>query len=81
MSIDFNIGMSIACVCLFIALVTLIVFSGGCETIEEDIGLTARSTVEDVGSIERNSESTIEDVVLTTCSSESTIVENPAHNV
>ena len=44
MSIDFNIGISIACVCLFIALVTLIVFSGSCETIEEDIGLTARSS-------------------------------------
>ena len=43
MNIDFNIGISIACVCLFIALVTLIVVFGGCETIEEEIGLTARS--------------------------------------
>ena len=70
MSIDFNIGISIACVCLFIALVTLIVFSGGCETIEEDIGLTAYSN-----------ESKVEDIVLTARSSESTVIENPAHNV
>ena len=44
MNIDFNIGISIACVCLFIALITLIVVFGGCETIEEEIGLTARSS-------------------------------------
>ena len=44
MSIDFNIGISIACVCLFIALIILIVLFGGCNTIEEDIGLTARSS-------------------------------------
>ena len=44
MNIDFNIGFSIACVCLFIVLVTLIVLFVGCETIEEDIGLTARSS-------------------------------------
>jgi len=41
---DFNIGIGIACGCLFIVLITLIVSFGGCETIEEDIGLTARSS-------------------------------------
>ena len=44
MYIDSDIGFSIACVCLFIALVTMIVYFGGCETIEEDVGLTARSS-------------------------------------
>ena len=71
MSIDFNIGFSIVCVCLFIALVTLIVSFGGCETIEEDLHLTAHS----------NESSVVEDVGLTARSSEGTVVENPAHNV
>ncbi len=44
MNIDFNIGISIACVCLFIVLITLIVVFGGCVTIEEDIGLTSHSS-------------------------------------
>ena len=44
MSIDFDVGFSIACVCLFIALVSLIIAFGSCETIEEDIGLTAHSS-------------------------------------
>ena len=44
MNIDFNIGISIACVCLFIVLITLIIFSGSCETIEEELGLTATSS-------------------------------------
>ncbi len=43
---DFNIGIGIACGCLFIVLITLIVVFGGCETIEEEIGLTARSSSE-----------------------------------
>ena len=38
MNIDFNIGISIACVCLFIVLIVLIVFSGSCDTIEEELG-------------------------------------------
>ena len=44
MNIDFNIGISIACVCIFIVVITLIVVFGGCKTIEEDIGLTAYSS-------------------------------------
>tara|TARA_A100001015_G_scaffold207641_1_gene232244 strand:- start:786 stop:950 length:165 start_codon:yes stop_codon:yes gene_type:complete len=41
---DSDIGFGIACVCLFIALVTMIIYFGGCETTEEDIGLTTRSS-------------------------------------
>ena len=44
MYIDFNTGISIACVCLFIALITLIIFFGSCVTIEEELGLTASSS-------------------------------------
>ena len=44
MNIDFNIGITIACVCIFIALITLILLFGGCETIEEELGLTANSS-------------------------------------
>jgi hypothetical protein len=44
MYIDSDIGFSIACICLFIALVTMIIYFGGCETIEEDVGLTAHSS-------------------------------------
>ncbi len=44
MNIDFNIGISIACVCLFIVLITLIMFFGSCVTIEEELGLTASSS-------------------------------------
>ena len=44
MNIDFNIGIGIACACLFIVLIVLIVVFGCCETIEEDIGLTASSS-------------------------------------
>ena len=45
MYIDFNIGIGIACACLFIVLIILIVVVfGGCETIEEDIGLTASNS-------------------------------------
>ena len=44
MNIEFNIGITIACVCLFIVLIILIVLFGGCKTIEEDIGLTACSS-------------------------------------
>lgn len=46
MYIDFNKGIGIACACLFIVLIILIliVVFGGCETIEEDIGLTASNS-------------------------------------
>ncbi len=44
MYVNSNIGFSIACACLFIVLVIIIVYFGGCETIEEDVGLTARSS-------------------------------------
>ncbi len=42
MDIDFNIGISIACVCIFIAFLTLI--AGTCESIEEELELTGRSS-------------------------------------
>ena len=48
MSIDFEIGFSIACLCLFIVLLILIIFSGCCETIQEEIGLTSHNS-EDSG--------------------------------
>ncbi len=44
MSINFNIGIIIACVCLFIASLTFIILFGCCETIEEELGLTASSS-------------------------------------
>ena len=44
MNVDFDVGFTIACVCLFIALISLIIAFGGCETIEENIGLTAHSS-------------------------------------
>ena len=65
MNVDFDIGFSIACVCLFIVLVTLIIFSGWCETIEEEIGLSAH----------RN------EGTITAHSSESTIEQNPIQNI
>ena len=43
MNITFNIGTSIACVCILIVLIILILYSGSCETIEEELGLIARS--------------------------------------
>ena len=44
MYIDFNTGISIACVCLFIVSITFIILFGCCETIEEELGLTASSS-------------------------------------
>jgi len=44
MSIHFDVGFTIACICLFLLFGILVVYTGGCETIEEDIGLTARSS-------------------------------------
>ena len=44
MTINLNIGFSIACICLFILFVLLIVYSGGCDTIEEEVGLTTHSS-------------------------------------
>ena len=41
---DSDIGFGIACVCLFIALVTLIILFGCCQTIEEELGLSASSS-------------------------------------
>lgn len=43
MSIDFNIGITIACVCIFIASITLIILFGCCQTIEEELGLSPSS--------------------------------------
>ena len=44
MYVNSDIGFSIACACLFIVLVIIIAYFGGCETIEEDVGLTPRSS-------------------------------------
>lgn len=44
MYVDSDIGFIIACVCLFIVLVTIIVYFEGCETIEGDVELTIRSS-------------------------------------
>jgi hypothetical protein len=44
MSIDFNIGITIACVCLFIASITLVIVFGCCQTIEEELGFTPSSS-------------------------------------
>ena len=44
MYVDSDIGFGIACVCVFIVLVTIIVYFGGCETIEEDLELNTRSS-------------------------------------
>ena len=44
MNIDFNIGISIACVCLFIVSITFIILFGCCETIEEELGFTTRNS-------------------------------------
>jgi hypothetical protein len=43
MSIDFDIGFTIACVCLFVVFVTVIVHVGGCDNIVEETWLTSRS--------------------------------------
>lgn len=43
MSIDFDVGFTIACVCLFVVFVTVIVYVGGCDNIAEETGLTSRS--------------------------------------
>lgn len=44
MGIDFNIGIIIACVCLFIASTTFIILFGCCQTTEEELGFTATSS-------------------------------------
>lgn len=44
MSIHFDVGFSIVCICLFLLFGILVLYTGGCEAIEEDIGLTARSS-------------------------------------
>tara|TARA_B100000927_G_scaffold291599_1_gene294680 strand:+ start:1457 stop:1642 length:186 start_codon:yes stop_codon:yes gene_type:complete len=44
MSIDFNIGITIACVCIFIASITLIILFGCCQAIEEELGLSPSSS-------------------------------------
>lgn len=44
MYISFYIGIAIACVCIFIGIIVVIIHFVCDESIEEDIGLTTRSS-------------------------------------
>ena len=43
MYIDFDVGFTIACVCLFVVSTTIVVYVGGCDNIAEDTGLIVRN--------------------------------------
>jgi len=43
MSSDFEVGFTIACVCLFVVFTTIIIYVGGCDNVSEYIGSNSRS--------------------------------------